>query len=110
MGDLTELLGNVLDNAFKWGAHRVRVTAARNAAGALVVEVEDDGPGVAPAHAQQVLERGMRGDESVPGHGIGLAVVRDIVSAYEGRIELARSGLGGARVTLTLPERLRAGA
>jgi two-component system sensor histidine kinase PhoQ len=108
-GDLTELLGNVLDNAFKWGTRRVRVAAARNAAGALVVEVEDDGPGIAPADAQQVLERGMRADESVPGHGIGLAVVRDILSAYDGRIEIGRSGLGGARVTLTLPERLRAG-
>jgi two-component system sensor histidine kinase PhoQ len=51
----------------------------------------------------------MRADESVTGHGIGLAVVRDILSAYDGRIEIGRSGLGGARVTLTLPERLRAG-
>jgi two-component system sensor histidine kinase PhoQ len=102
-GDLTELLGNVLDNAFKWCARRVRVRASGHD-GSLVILVEDDGPGVAPALAQEVLERGVRADESVPGHGIGLAVVRDIVAAYDGAVEIGRSELGGARIALTLAQ------
>jgi two-component system sensor histidine kinase PhoQ len=102
-GDLTELLGNVLDNAFKWSESRVRVGAELED-GNLVLRIEDDGPGIAPERAHEVLERGVRADETVPGHGIGLAVVRDIVRAYQGRIDLERSALGGARVTLSLPQ------
>jgi two-component system sensor histidine kinase PhoQ len=104
-GDLTELLGNLLDNAFKWSGRRVRVTATLED-GNFILRIEDDGPGIAPERASAVLERGVRADESVPGHGIGLAVVRDIVGAYEGRIEIERSGLGGALVTLTIPQSL----
>ena len=101
-GDLTELLGNLLDNAFKWGRARVRVTAiSRN--GSLTLSVEDDGPGIAPEEAQHVLERGVRADQSVPGQGIGLAVVRDIVDAYAGELRIERSSLGGACVKLDLP-------
>jgi two-component system sensor histidine kinase PhoQ len=101
-GDLTELLGNLLDNAFKWARGRIRVEAAIRS-GALVLSVEDDGPGIAPQAAGSILERGTRADESVPGHGIGLAVVRDILAAYGGRIEIARSALGGAAVSLRFP-------
>jgi two-component system sensor histidine kinase PhoQ len=101
-GDLTELLGNLLDNAFKWGRTRVRVSAEADG-GRLTLSVEDDGPGVAPEQAQSVLERGVRADQSVPGQGIGLAVVRDIVDAYDGELRIERSGLGGARITLVLP-------
>ena len=101
-GDLLELLGNVLDNACKWCRSRVRASAAFRE-GQLVLTVEDDGPGISDADVQRVLERGNRADQSVPGHGIGLAVTRDIVEAYGGRIVIARSGLGGASVTLLLP-------
>jgi two-component system sensor histidine kinase PhoQ len=101
-GDLTELLGNLLDNAFKWGRDRVRVSAEA-AGGRLTLSVEDDGPGIAPEQAQRVLERGVRADQSVPGQGIGLAVVRDIVDAYEGELRIERSALGGARIVLVLP-------
>ena len=102
-GDLTEILGNLLDNALKWCVRSIRVGASLDEA-TLSLHVEDDGPGIAPDQAQQVLERGVRADESVAGHGIGLAVVRDIVRAYDGRIEIGRSELGGARVTLSLPQ------
>jgi two-component system sensor histidine kinase PhoQ len=102
-GDLTELLGNLLDNAFKWCVRQVRVRAALRD-DALTIHVEDDGPGVEQSRAQEVLQRGGRADESVPGHGIGLAVVRDIVAAYDGRIDIARSDLGGARVAVTLTQ------
>lgn len=101
-GDLTEMLGNVLDNAFKWCRSRIRVSAGLND-GILALTVEDDGPGIAHADAERLGQRGARADQSVPGYGIGLAVTRDIVEAYDGRIAIARSALGGAAVTLTLP-------
>ena len=101
-GDLTELLGNVLDNAFKWCRGQVRIGAYADASG-LVLKIEDDGPGISQEDSERVLQRGARADQSLPGQGIGLAVSRDIVEAYEGRIVLGRSGLGGAAVTLALP-------
>ncbi|MEO8628275.1 MAG: ATP-binding protein [Betaproteobacteria bacterium] len=104
-GDLLELLGNVLDNACKWCHARVRINAKLDSdrADALVLTIEDDGPGIEEADAQRVLQRGTRVDQTVPGHGIGLAVTRDIIDAYEGRIVIARSMLGGAAVTMVLP-------
>ncbi|MCA1798929.1 MAG: two-component sensor histidine kinase [Xanthomonadaceae bacterium] len=101
-GALLELLGNLLDNACKWGRASVRVAAANDASGRLVVTVEDDGPGI-PADARAaVLDRGIRGDESVAGQGIGLAVVSDIVAARGGTLELGDSVLSGLRVSLRL--------
>jgi two-component system sensor histidine kinase PhoQ len=102
-GDLMELLGNLLDNAYKWCRSTVRI--AVNHDGALVVTVEDDGPGMDPQYAQQLLQRGVRADQAVPGHGIGLAIARDIVQAYQGEIGIARSDLGGAAVRVALPAR-----
>src|SRR5690606_11278312 len=102
-GDLMELLGNLLENAFKWCRHRVlfsarsMTTAPHRRAGLLLV-VEDDGPGIASDLVERVLQRGVRGDERVQGHGIGLAIVQDIVRAYRGELLVERSGeLGGAR-------------
>ncbi|MDA8381686.1 MAG: ATP-binding protein [Betaproteobacteria bacterium] len=103
-GDLMELLGNVLDNAFKWCARRIGITIGRQAPDApLLIVVEDDGPGIDPQLRAHILERGGRGDELVPGHGIGLAIVHDVVAAYRGTLEIGRSRLGGARITVTLP-------
>ncbi|HEY8052799.1 MAG: ATP-binding protein [Steroidobacterales bacterium] len=108
-GDLTEVLGNVLDNACKWCHSRVRLTASVDEGAAarerLVLEVEDDGPGISEADRVRVLQRGVRTDESVPGHGLGLAMVRDTVDLYGGRMSIASSPLGGARLTLRLPGR-----
>jgi two-component system sensor histidine kinase PhoQ len=97
--DLMELLGNLLDNAYKWCRGRVRVSAARRK-GRLEIAVEDDGPGIGVEEAGRLMERGMRADETAPGHGIGLAVARQIVLAYGGTIEIRRSPLGGAEVRL----------
>ena len=103
-GDLTELLGNLLDNAFKWCHARVRVRGALQD-GRLILRFDDDGPGIAEDAAQRVLERGARADQSRAGQGIGLAVVHDIVAAYDGQIEIARGDLGGASLVLKVPAR-----
>lgn len=103
-GDLTELLGNLLDNAYKWCRRAIRMTAAHNASSVLIA-IEDDGPGIEDSATARVLARGVRADEKTPGHGIGLAIVRDIVDAYGGTVEIGRSELGGAAVRVTLPGR-----
>jgi signal transduction histidine kinase len=100
--DLDEMLGNVLDNACKWAASQVRVSAERRGA-SIVITVDDDGPGLAPAMRDAVLSRGVRADESAPGSGLGLAIVRELAVLYGGAIELSTSPLGGLRAELTLP-------
>ena len=100
-GDLLEVVGNLLDNAFKWCRTRVRVEARREA-GLLVLRVEDDGPGIPAELAAGLGERGARADLSAPGHGIGLAVVREICQAYGGDLNIDRSPLGGALVRARL--------
>lgn len=104
-GDLMELLGNLLENAFKWAKHRVLLRVERLEEGRLtLISVEDDGPGIPPEKVESLLQRGVRGDERVHGHGIGLAIVQDIVRAYRGELEVERSPeLGGARFVVTLP-------
>lgn len=107
--DLTELLGNLLDNACKWCRSRVRLTAyVDERAGSrerLHIDVEDDGPGIAPADRPRVLQRGVRTDQNVPGHGIGLAMVWETVDMYGGKLEIDESPLEGARLSLRLPGR-----
>jgi signal transduction histidine kinase len=100
--DLDEMLGNLLDNACKWGRRRVRVSALGEAA-AVVVAIDDDGPGLDPPMRQAVFERGVRADAAAPGSGLGLAIVRDLASACGGDVTFAGSPLGGARVRLRLP-------
>ena len=99
--DLLEMLGNLLENAYKYCRSRVRV-AVRDGASACVI-VEDDGPGVPVEARGRVLERGARADSAHAGQGIGLAVVVELAAAYEGRLEISDSDLGGARVTLEIP-------
>jgi two-component system, OmpR family, sensor histidine kinase PhoQ len=101
-GDLLELMGNVLDNAAKWAKCRVRAGATREQR-MLTVIIEDDGPGF-PEDAQRLLGRGVRADTRVPGQGLGLAAVAEIMKGYEGELTLERSpDLGGARVILKIP-------
>jgi two-component system sensor histidine kinase PhoQ len=107
-GDLLELMGNLLENAFKWSRHRVLlVVKALPQAGkqrpGLLMSVEDDGPGIEPDQVDRVLQRGVRGDERVQGHGIGLSIVQDIVRAYRGELGVDRSPeFGGARFSVKL--------
>lgn len=102
--DLLELLGNLLDNACKWADSEVRLGIVAHEAG-YRLWVDDDGPGIAQAAREQVLERGSRLDEQVAGHGLGLGIVRDIVEAWAGQIVLLQSPLGGLRVSVELPRR-----
>jgi len=99
-GDAFEMLGNVMDNAAKWARHRVVVTVRRDP-DRLNIRVDDDGPGF--SDTQSILQLHVRGDEQVPGHGVGLAVVNDLVASHEGQMNLSRSDLGGARLDIFLP-------
>lgn len=100
--DLMEVLGNVLDNAFKYGSHALQITASVNPLPTpqLSIKIEDDGPGIAKGHQEFVLQRGARLDTLAQGQGIGLAVVTDIMSSYGGQIAVVDSELGGACVEL----------
>ena len=105
--DLLELTGNLLDNAFKYGDGRVRVSAGAldpdQSRPGFWLSVEDDGPGIDESQWGRLLQRGARGDERVEGHGLGLAIVMELVSAYGGTVDIGRSELGGALIRVEIP-------
>ena len=103
-GDMMELLGNLIENAFKWCSKAIQISADTRD-DQLILTIEDDGVGIEPSQSERILQRGVRADETVPGHGIGLAVVRDIVEAYQGKLEIDRSRMGGAAIRLIFPHR-----
>jgi signal transduction histidine kinase len=100
--DLDEMLGNLLDNACKWAKTRVTVSSAR-VDRLVIISVDDDGPGIAPAMRDAVVQRGVRADEAAPGSGLGLSIVRDLADVYGGSIALDSSPAGGLRAQLALP-------
>jgi signal transduction histidine kinase len=100
--DLDEMIGNLLDNACKWGRARVGIFAHRSGSVVEVV-IDDDGNGLASEMWEAVLQRGVRADEASPGSGLGLAIVRDLADAYGGSISVEASPLGGLRARLRLP-------
>ena len=104
--DLLEMLGNVIENAFKYTKRRVRISV-RGAGDAVAVLIEDDGDGIAPGDRRRVLRRGARADTESAGQGIGLAVALELAEVYQGTLELGDSELGGALVRLELPGRNR---
>jgi two-component system sensor histidine kinase PhoQ len=99
-GDAFEMLGNVLDNAAKWASHKVSVRIWPDSQ-RLRIRVTDDGPGF--ADPQAVLQRRVRLDETVPGHGIGLDVVGDLVASHQGQLTLSHADSGGAQIDIVLP-------
>lgn len=106
--DLEELVGNLLENACKWGRSEVRIRAAQcsEVSGGVALfelSVEDDGPGLPENERERALKRGERLDEAVPGTGLGLSIVKDLTLLYRGDIILSASELGGLKVTLRLP-------
>ena len=100
--DLEEMLGNLIDNACKWACSKVDITALYTSEH-LTFVVEDDGNGVPETLHDEVIQRGRRLDESVPGSGLGLDIVRDIAELYRGSLELEQSSVGGVRASLVLP-------
>lgn len=101
--DLDEMLGNLLENAAKYGGGRVFATVVR-AGDDIEVLVEDDGPGIPEAERGTIFERGARLDTGKPGTGLGLAIVRDVAEIYAGSVRLEESeDLGGLLVRLRLP-------
>lgn len=102
--DMLELIGNLLDNAVKWC--NVSVVLSMRSADGVVIDVEDDGPGCSPEVLGRLTGRGVRLDESVAGHGLGLSIVKDIVDTYDGRLVLEPSQeLGGLKASVYLPRR-----
>ncbi|MEM7407646.1 MAG: ATP-binding protein [Pseudomonadota bacterium] len=102
-GDLMEILGNLLDNAAKWASTRVAMSARTTDDNELVIDVTDDGPGLDDAALARIVERGVRTDPDTPGHGIGLAVVHQLVcEVYGGTLEFGAGELGGLRARLAL--------
>ncbi|MGL4541837.1 MAG: sensor histidine kinase [Polymorphobacter sp.] len=105
--DLDEMLGNLLDNAAKYGGGRVFVTVAAEEIGGedfIRIVIEDDGHGIKADDRGKLFERGARLDTGKPGTGLGLAIVRDVAEIYGGSVELDESeDLGGLAVTLRLP-------
>jgi len=107
--DLEEMMGNLLDNAFKWATRRITVQArplkepGSDGRMWLEIAVEDDGPGLPANRRAEALKRGRRIDETKPGSGLGLSIVSETASMYSGRIRLDNAALGGLRTVLTLP-------
>jgi signal transduction histidine kinase len=101
--DLLEIAGNVMENACKWSAGKVRVTAEEADERHLRLIVEDDGDGLPPDRREEVLLRGARLDEKTPGSGLGLSIVDELAKAYGGSIRLDASSMGGLKVEILLP-------
>lgn len=100
--DILEVMGNLLDNAYKYGVSQVWVSAELESDW-LHITVDDDGPGIAETARETSFARGQRLDTSKPGQGIGLAICADITASYKGKLQITRSPLRGARFILTLP-------
>ena len=101
--DLFEVLGNLIENACKYGQGKVSVTA-NNTSGLTTIRIGDNGPGIESSKRNTILERGARLDTAQPGQGIGLAVCADIISAYDGSIRASQSeSLGGAEFVVQIP-------
>lgn len=108
--DFEEMVGNLLDNAFKWAKGKVVLSATKLEAGkdqttrpTFLLSIDDDGDGLSEEERAQVMERGARLDESVSGSGLGLSIVTDINELYGGAFKMEASKLGGVRATLQLP-------
>ncbi len=100
-GDMMELFGNILDNAFKWAKTRIHITCHINNH-SLQVQIQDDGPGF-PLHLIDALkQRGKRADETTPGHGIGLSIVNNIIESYKGEIRIHNNKKAGSHIKINI--------
>jgi len=107
--DLMELCGNLLDNAAKYGGGRVRARVDAGRPGpryaGIQILIEDNGPGIDANRFEEMLLRGVRGDQRREGQGLGLAIARQLIEAYGGTITVDRSTLGGAALHIIFPPR-----
>ena len=105
--DLEEMVGNLVDNAFKWASARVgdrgRLEQPEPGRNVVRIMVDDDGPGLSPSEREQVARRGRRLDETKPGSGLGLSIVVELAALYGGALNLGNSPIGGLRAELVLP-------
>jgi two-component system sensor histidine kinase PhoQ len=108
-GDLYEIAGNLMDNACKWCQHNIKVSVVlndRKVSGnfSLLLQIEDDGPGIPAGKLKEILKRGVRADENIHGHGIGMAVVNELTGLLGGKLEGGSSAtLGGMSWRVYLP-------
>lgn len=103
--DLLELLGNLLDNACKHGRKNIEIRISQQNAPATGygIEVSDDGEGVSDAALSVIIERGIRLDENIQGHGLGLSICKDIVDSYQGKLSFSHAQQGGLNASVFLP-------
>ena len=99
---MLELLGNLLDNAYKWARHNIMLSVVM-VENNFQICIEDDGPGADPDKVSELSQRGVRLDEQIAGHGFGLAIVADMVDDYDGSISFQKSDkLGGFKADINL--------
>ena len=102
--DMEELVGNLIENACKWGRKKVKIKFKSHGKNEVKILIEDDGPGLKQEQKNKVFTRGFRVDEQTPGSGLGLNIVKDIVEIYKGEIWLEKSSsLKGLKVNVVLP-------
>lgn len=99
--DALELFGNLLENAYKWCANEIHINL-HHKKNETTLCIEDDGTGIDAGNRQKIMQRGFRADSSTPGHGIGLAIVQDILAMYHSELEISQSELGGAKICFKL--------
>ena len=91
----------MLENAYKWCNSKVFITA-HNKKNQTTLCIEDDGKGIDKSNQKKIMQRGFRADSNTPGHGIGLAIVQDILAMYHSELEISQSELGGAKICFNL--------
>ncbi|MDZ4789657.1 MAG: ATP-binding protein [Hyphomicrobiales bacterium] len=106
--DLEDIVGNLMDNAFKWAQSSVTLTVAQSPASGsevrmFTVVVSDDGPGLTEEQRASVIKRGRRYDETRPGSGLGLSIVADLAHLYQGKFVLEKADAGGLKAIISLP-------
>ena len=107
-GDLYEIIGNLMDNAFKWCQSNIEVNVRfprelHKKQSGMYFCINDDGPGIPDDKLEEVLQRGVRADQTTAGHGIGLSIVKELISFSNGRLDFSQSALGGLKVEVFLP-------
>lgn len=100
--DLDEMVGNLLENSYKWASSIIRVHANALADGNIELVIEDDGKGIPEEKLAQVTKRGVRLDETTPGTGLGLNIVNEMAHSYRGSLTLSKSSMGGLKASLIL--------